>query len=83
MHLEISDAAKTALADEGYDPQFGARPLKRVFQQRLENQIAGRILAGEFNEGDTILVDHQGKSFVFVARPAPAEPVEAVEAEVM
>ena len=83
MHLEISDAAKKALADEGYDPQFGARPLKRVFQQRLENPIATRILAGEFNEGDTILVDHQGKSFVFVARPAPADPVEAVEAEVI
>ncbi|MEY3024722.1 MAG: hypothetical protein RJA16_1548, partial [Planctomycetota bacterium] len=82
MHLEISDGAKKALADEGYDPQFGARPLKRVFQQRLENPIATRILAGEFNEGDTILVDHQGKSFVFVARPAPAEAVEAVEAEV-
>ena len=83
MHLEISDAAKKALADEGYDPQFGARPLKRVFQQRLENPIATRILAGEFNEGDTILIDHQGKSFVFVARPAPADPVEAVEAEVI
>ncbi len=83
MHLQISDGAKKSLADEGYDPQFGARPLKRVFQQRLENPIATRILAGEFNEGDTILVDHQGKSFVFVARPAPAEAVEAVEAEVV
>ena len=44
----------------------------------LKNQIAGRV-----NEGDTMLVDHQGKSVVFVARPAPAEAVEAVEAEVV
>src|SRR6185369_2700893 len=45
--IEVTPAAKLALANEGYDPQFGARPLKRVIQQRIENQIATRILAGE------------------------------------
>jgi ATP-dependent Clp protease ATP-binding subunit ClpB len=63
MHLQITPAAKVALGNEGYDPQFGARPLKRVIQQRLENPIAMKILAGEFQAGDTIEVDHKGQSF--------------------
>jgi ATP-dependent Clp protease ATP-binding subunit ClpA len=48
------------LADEGYDPAYGARPLKRVIQHRLENPLASRILRGEFAEGDTIRVDADG-----------------------
>jgi len=83
LQLELTDAARKALADEGYDPQFGARPLKRVVQQRLENPIASRILAGECAEGDVIVVDHKGKSFVFAVRKAPAATVEEVEAEVI
>jgi len=43
--------------EEGYDPQFGARPLKRVVQQRIENALASRILSGEYKSGDTIKVD--------------------------
>ena len=80
LGLSLSDAAAAALASEGYDPQFGARPLKRVVQQRLENPIAGRILAGEYLEGDTVLVDYAGKSFVF-GKESP-EP-EVLEAEVV
>ena len=57
LKLELTDGAKRLLADEGYDPTLGARPLKRVIQQRLENPLANRILAGEFSEGDTIRVD--------------------------
>ena len=52
----LTDAAKKLLAEEGYDPTYGARPLKRVIQQRIENPLAGRILSGEFGEGDTIHV---------------------------
>ena len=63
--FELTEAAKTLLADEGYDPAYGARPLKRTIQQRLENPLASKILAGEFGAGDTIRVDAQGKSFVF------------------
>ncbi|MBZ0173102.1 MAG: AAA family ATPase, partial [Phycisphaerales bacterium] len=63
--LEITDAAKAQLADEGYDPAYGARPLKRTIQQRLENALASRILAGEFGPGDTVRVDARGKSFLF------------------
>jgi ATP-dependent Clp protease ATP-binding subunit ClpB len=65
LTLQITDAATAALADEGYDPQFGARPLKRVIQQRIENPLATRILAGEFDPGEAILLDYEGKSFVF------------------
>ncbi|QOJ16425.1 MAG: ATP-dependent chaperone ClpB [Phycisphaeraceae bacterium] len=65
LSLELSEAAVKALAEEGWDPQFGARPLKRVIQQRIENEVASRILAGEARPGDTIRVDYEGKSFVF------------------
>jgi ATP-dependent Clp protease ATP-binding subunit ClpB len=57
LKLELSEAAKKLLADEGYDPTYGARPLKRVIQQRIENPLAGKILGGEFSEGDVIKVD--------------------------
>ena len=65
LDLELAPAAVHALADEGYDPAFGARPLKRVIQQRLENEIAGRILEGGYADGDTVKVDFAGKSFTF------------------
>ncbi len=60
LKLSVSDAAKKQLAEEGYDPQYGARPLKRVIQQRIENTLAGRILAGEFADGNTVVVDADG-----------------------
>ena len=63
--LELTPKAMDALADEGYDPQFGARPLKRVIQQRLENPLAERILKGECPPGTTVRVDYAGKSFTF------------------
>ncbi len=65
LGLEVSAEALKALAAEGFDPQFGARPLKRVIQQRLENAIAAGILGGTFKDGDTVRVDHKGKSFTF------------------
>ncbi|MDQ3438747.1 MAG: ATP-dependent chaperone ClpB [Planctomycetota bacterium] len=57
LKLTLTDDAKRLLADEGYDPTLGARPLKRVIQQRLENPLAQGILRNEFTEGDTIGVD--------------------------
>ena len=50
--VEFTESAKKQLMDEGYDPSFGARPLKRVIQQRLENPLATEIIAGKFSEGD-------------------------------
>ncbi len=55
--LEVSDAAKDYLAEIGWDPQFGARPLKRAIQRHLEDELARRLLAGEFMPGQTIVVD--------------------------
>jgi ATP-dependent Clp protease ATP-binding subunit ClpB len=76
LKLSVTDKAKKLLAEEGYDPQYGARPLKRVIQQRLENPLASRILAGEFAEGDTVRVDADGKKGTFRFEKG-AEQVEA------
>jgi len=77
LALEVTPGAKVALANEGYDPNFGARPLKRVIQQRVENKIATRLLAGDFDEGDTIRVSYNKGAFEFARGEQPAEPVEA------
>jgi ATP-dependent Clp protease ATP-binding subunit ClpB len=63
LSVEFTDAAKDQLMDEGYDPSFGARPLKRVIQQRLENKLATEIIAGKFTEGDKIRIDGIGHAF--------------------
>ncbi len=65
--LEVTDAAKEYLADVGYDPDFGARPLKRAIQRELQDKLALKILAGEFQEGDTIRVDRGPDGLTFTA----------------
>jgi ATP-dependent Clp protease ATP-binding subunit ClpB len=57
IELDLTEGAKKLLAEEGYDPTYGARPLKRVIQQRIENPVAGKILSGEFGEWDAIQID--------------------------
>jgi len=57
LALEVTDEAKSFLAERGYEPQFGARPLRRVIQQMVEDALSEGLLAGEFQEGDTVLVD--------------------------
>jgi ATP-dependent Clp protease ATP-binding subunit ClpB len=59
LSLRVTDAAKELIAEEGYDPAFGARPLKRAIQRLVQNPLAIRVLEGEFREGDTIVVDHE------------------------
>jgi ATP-dependent Clp protease ATP-binding subunit ClpB len=63
--LLVSDQAKQLLANEGYDPAYGARPLKRVIQQRIQNGLAIEILSGRFTPGDTIRIDASPDGFVF------------------
>ena len=65
MQLEVTDAALDQLATAGFDPVFGARPLKRAIQSRLENQLAKDILEGKFGPKDKIVVDSQGDDIVF------------------
>jgi ATP-dependent Clp protease ATP-binding subunit ClpA len=55
--IEVSDAVKEYLAQEGFDPLFGARPLKRTIERKIENELATRIIEGQFAEGDTVAVD--------------------------
>ncbi len=65
MSLELTDEAKAQIASEGWDPAFGARPLKRTIQQRIENPLASSILAGEFGPGDALRGDFASGKFVF------------------
>jgi ATP-dependent Clp protease ATP-binding subunit ClpB len=65
LEVEFTDAARKLLLKEGYDPAFGARPLKRVIQQRLENPLAAELIAGKFNEGDRIRIDADDHQFRF------------------
>ncbi|MBY4596577.1 ATP-dependent chaperone ClpB [bacterium BD-1] len=65
IKLEISDDALALLGNVGFDPVYGARPLKRAIQQQLENPLAQKILAGEFGQGDTVHVGAQGGTLVF------------------
>jgi len=69
--LELTDAAKLQLAEEGYDPIYGARPLKRVLQNRLQNELANAILGGEYPEGSTIRVDSQRGELTFERVDSP------------
>jgi len=65
LDAEITEAARRYLADAGYDPAFGARPLRRLLQREVVNELAKRILAGEFKRGDVILVDAVDGRLVF------------------
>ncbi|HIJ52180.1 MAG TPA: ATP-dependent chaperone ClpB [Planctomycetes bacterium] len=65
IKLTFADSARKLIMDEGYDPAFGARPLKRTIQQRLENPLAAQLLSGKFAEGDTIKIDADAHKFTF------------------
>jgi ATP-dependent Clp protease ATP-binding subunit ClpB len=76
LALELTDAAKEVVTEAGWDPTYGARPLKRALQRLVENPLALRLLEGDFAEGDTVRVDAQNGELVFtkagVAEPAAA-----------
>jgi ATP-dependent Clp protease ATP-binding subunit ClpB len=65
LQLEVSPEAKALLAERGYDPVFGARPLKRTIQRMIENPLAVEVLAGRFAEGDPIVVQPDGETLAF------------------
>jgi ATP-dependent Clp protease ATP-binding subunit ClpB len=70
--LELTEAAKEVVAEEGWDPAYGARPLKRALQRLVENPLALRLLEGEFGEGDTVRVDARDGELVFERAEAAA-----------
>jgi ATP-dependent Clp protease ATP-binding subunit ClpC len=82
VSLELTDSAKDQLATEGYDRVYGARPLRRTIERRIENPLAKRILAGDFADGDHVLVDYRDSEYVFSKGVAPEarEPVGATTA---
>jgi ATP-dependent Clp protease ATP-binding subunit ClpB len=75
--LRVSPEARELIAAQGYDPVYGARPLKRVIQRLLQNPIALELLEGRYGEGDTVRVDRSGDTIRFVREPAHPESVSA------
>ena len=81
--LELTDAAKDWLVDKGFDPDFGARPLRRVIQNNIEDELAEELLAGNVKAGDRILADHDGEQdqLVMTVESAASEPEPEPEEE--
>jgi len=65
LGMEITDAALDMLATAGFDPVYGARPLKRAIQQQIENPLAQKILSGDFSSGETVHIDVENGAFSF------------------
>ncbi|MEA2658849.1 MAG: ATP-dependent Clp protease ATP-binding subunit ClpB [Candidatus Binatota bacterium] len=81
MGLEITDQAKALIAEKGYDPVYGARPLKRTIQRLIQDPLAVKILAGEFKEGDRVRIDSDGDQLNFTQGTAASmDEAEAVVA---
>ena len=67
INLDVSDSAVAALARDGFDPAYGARPLKRVIQRELADKLAMMLLEGDLSDGDTVRVDAPGGELVILA----------------
>jgi ATP-dependent Clp protease ATP-binding subunit ClpB len=72
IRVELSDSAKQLLIEEGYDPVYGARPLKRTIQRRILDPLAMKVLQGDFSEGDLVRIDAEGGELRFTRQPQPA-----------
>ncbi|MDX6663090.1 MAG: ATP-dependent Clp protease ATP-binding subunit ClpB [Solirubrobacterales bacterium] len=75
IEVELTDKARELLGDLGYDPTYGARPLRRVIQKQLVDRLALKVLEGEFGEGDTIRVDAADGELVFEKAASRSEPL--------
>ncbi len=76
LNVELSEEARTWLSEEGYDPAFGARPLRRALQKHVESPLSVKILQGEFKEGDTVLVDHDEEEGIVFQRYDKGSTIE-------
>lgn len=89
LYMQVSENAMDLLADLGYDPQFGARPMKRVIEREVVNQLAKEVLSGRFVTGETIYVDAINGNFIFrevptgvkIEEPEKKEAAKKAEAE--
>ena len=75
--LSVTDAALDRIADSGYDPAYGARPLKRAFRVEVENPLARRILAGEIGNRETVRIDRDGDGGLLRFESGGAEEIAA------
>ncbi|HEY8680005.1 MAG TPA: ATP-dependent Clp protease ATP-binding subunit [Candidatus Dormibacteraeota bacterium] len=82
VYLEVTTAAKDWLAKEGFDRIYGARPLRRVITQRIENPLSEQLLHHKFNKGDTILIDADENGVTLLPKPAAKQPAGSGAAEV-
>ncbi|MDP9412228.1 MAG: ATP-dependent Clp protease ATP-binding subunit [Actinomycetota bacterium] len=73
IRIEVTDAAKEFLAEEGYDPKFGGRPLARAIRRYIENPLSSRIIGGEFDPGDTVVVDRAEDGLTFAPKVPAAQ----------
>jgi ATP-dependent Clp protease ATP-binding subunit ClpB len=78
VEVELTDDARTLLGNLGYDPTYGARPLKRVIQKQLVDKLALRLLEGDFAPGDRVQVDAADGELTFAKSAAPAPEAAAV-----
>ena len=69
ISLDVTQRAKSWLAKKGYDPNFGARPLKRVIQDHLEDKLSDSVLAGKFNPGDVVVIKIKSDELVIESQP--------------
>ena len=72
ISMEATDAARDWLGEKGYDPVFGARPLRRVIQNEIEDRLSEALLEGRFQPGETILIDAEGGEIVLTKQESPA-----------
>jgi len=80
LGLEVTESARNRIAALGYDPAMGARPVKRIIQQEIQNPLATELLRGDYPEGTTIVVDSDGDGFTFdkkTPEPTKREPAAA------
>ena len=78
IELVLADSARDLIARQGYDPIYGARPLKRVIQQRIQNPLATELLRRDFRPGDCVQIDYQDGEFTFSRGPQPEVPATPV-----
>ena len=76
MKLEVTDAAKDFLGEKGYDEVFGARPLRRVIQDMVEDRLSEGLLGGQFQSGDTVVVDLKEGEIIVLPQAVGALPGE-------
>ena len=79
--IELTDEAKELLLSDGYDEQFGARPLKRAIQRLIQDPLALKLLEGEFGEGDSLRVGRDGEQMTFEKVGSASEAAAVEEAE--